>query len=188
MKTDLGLAAVAVIAIALASQATAQTPVLAEGAAAQMTQTDGSIVMTTEDYQRDWALLGIFAHLGDGGTKQFNVVYTQPETVTAYRESGLFPPGAVLIKELRHGVTKDDGDEKVSSLGELTGWFVLIKPPETGAPQGPLWGDGWGWAKFNVDAPDATITKNYQSDCIACHLPVKDTDWVHVEAYPAIRE
>ena len=84
--------------------------------------------------------------LAGTGVNQFNVVYTQPQTVTAWRETGEFPEGAVFIKELRQGVTAVDGDDKVSSLGALKGWFAMIKPPKANAPQGPLWGDGWGWS------------------------------------------
>ena len=152
-----------------------------------MVGADGSIVMTTANYQRDWTMLGIFARLDSDGVRQFNVVYTQPETVSAYRATGEFPEGAVFIKELRQGVTNAEGDDKVSSLGMLTGWFAMIKPPKTGGPEGPLWGDGWGWAKFDVDAPSATITKNYQTDCIGCHMPVKNTDFIHIEGYPLLR-
>ncbi len=184
MRAIYYLAAAAACAVLLMAQA----GIAGEDAAAEMVKPDGTIVMTTQDYQRDWTVLGTWAHLDDNGVQQFNVVYTQPETVTAYRQTGKFPAGAVLIKELRQGVTTVDGKDKVSSLGALTGWFVLIKPPETGAPQGPLWGDGWGWAKFNANAPDATITKNYRTECIACHAPVKSTDWVHIQGYPAIRK
>ncbi|MEJ8571175.1 cytochrome P460 family protein [Microbaculum marinum] len=163
-------------------------PAADEGAASAMVKPDGTIVMTTQNYQRDWTMLGTFIHLGGSGAKQINVIYTQPETVTAYRESGEFPEGTVIIKELRDGVTTGEGDDMVSSLGELKGWFAMIKPPETNPPQGPLWGDGWGWAKFNADAPEATITTNYQTDCIGCHIPVQDTDFIHVEGYPLLRK
>lgn len=159
-----------------------------EGAAAEMIKPDGAIVMTNQNYQREWTMLGIWAHLKGEGVEQFNVVYTQPETVASYRETGEFPEGSVLIKELRQAVTAGESGEAVSSLGALTGWFVLIKPPRSGGPQGPLWGDGWGWAKFNANTPDATITENYKTDCIQCHLPVESTDWVHVQGYPAIRK
>ena len=179
-------AAVAVVA-ALAVTTLVEAPVADEGAASAMVEPDGTIVMTTQNYARDWTMLGIFARLDDNGVKQFNVVYTQPETVTAYRQTGEFPEGAVIIKELRQGVTAAEGDSEVSSLGVLTGWFALVKPPKTNAPQGPLWGDGWGWAKFDVDAPNATITTNYQTDCVGCHMPVKNTDFIHVEGYPLLR-
>jgi hypothetical protein len=177
------VAAVAVLAVAMA----VETPVADEGAASAMVSPDGTIEMTTQDYQRDWTMLGIFARLDENGVNQFNVVYTQPETVTAYRETGEFPEGAVIIKELRQGITAAEGGDKVSSLGVLTGWFTLIKPPKSNAPQGPLWGDGWGWAKFNADAPDSTITRSYKTECIACHSPVKNTDFIHVEGYPLLR-
>jgi cytochrome P460 len=182
-----GAAGVAITIVAAGAVLMPEAPVAAEGAASAMVQPDGTIVMTTQNYQRDWTMLGIFGHLDDNGVKQFNVVYTQPETATAYRETGEFPAGAVIIKELRQGVTAGEGDDKVSSLGVLNGWFTMIKPPKTNAPQGPLWGDGWGWAKFNVDAPNATITKDYKTECIGCHSPVKNTDFIHVEGYPQVR-
>jgi len=185
MKTLALCAAVAAVAFVTMAQAPAADD---SAAGAAMVKPDGTIVMTTQDYQRDWAFLGTFAHPGDDGVKKFNVIYTQPETVSAYRETGEFPEGAVLIKELRGSEIKDNGGGPVASLGELTGWFVMIKPPKEGGPQGPLWGDGWGWAKFDVDAPDATISTDYQKDCIACHLPVKDTDWVHVYAFPSLHQ
>ncbi len=158
------------------------------GVAAKMVMPDGSIVMTKDDYRRNWATLGVWAHMGDDGVEQFNTVFTQPETVTAYRATGEFPEGAVLIKELREAVTKGEKGKEVSSYGDLKGWFVLIKPSKEGGPEGPLWGDGWGWAKFNADAPDKTITTNYRTDCIQCHMPAKDTDWVFVNGYPMLHD
>jgi len=178
-------ATVAVAALTIAT--TIEAPVADEGAASAMVSPDGSIVMTTQNYQQDWTMMGIFARLDENGVKQFNVVYTQPETVTAYRQTGEFPEGAVMIKELRQGVTEAEGDDKVSSLGALKGWFAMIKPPKANAPQGPLWGDGWGWAKFDADAPDATTTRNYQTECVGCHTPVKNTEFIHIEGYPLLR-
>lgn len=187
MKALYQLAAVGAVATLLVA-AKADAPVADEQTAAAMVGPDGSIVMTVADYQRDWTVLGVFAHLGDDGVRQFNVVYTQPESATAYRATGAFPAGTVIVKELREGTTAKEGDDKVSSLGLLTGWFVLIKPPETGGPEGPLWGEGWGWAKFNVDAPSATITTSYKTDCIGCHEPVRSTDFIHIEGYPLLRK
>ncbi|XWN33467.1 MAG: cytochrome P460 family protein [Devosia sp.] len=182
MKALYVLAGMAAVVVA----SMAETPASFNGAADAMVKPDGTIVMTRADYQRDWTALGTWAHVGKEGVARFNVVYTQPETVTSYRKTGEFPAGAVLIKELRKGVTKGDGDNEVSSLGALTGWFVMIKPSPTETPEGPLWGEGWGWAKFDVDAPEATITKSYKTDCRQCHVPVKDTDWVHVTGYPLL--
>lgn len=178
------LAGVAAVVIVSVAGSIASSNVAADS----MVKPGGTIVMTSADYQRDWTVLGTWAHVGKEGVAQFNVVYTQPEAVTSYRETGTFPAGAVLIKELRNGVTTGGNGNEVSSLGALTGWFVMIKPSLADTPEGPLWGDGWGWAKFDVDAPDATITKNYKTDCLSCHVPVKGTDWVHVDGYPVLSQ
>lgn len=176
-----GAAAVAGLLASGLVAAGAQAPSVALNAA-------GDIVVPDVDYQRDWTMLGIFAHLGDDSVGQFNVVYTQPESVSAYQSTGAWPPGAVLVKELRKGRTTSDGKDPVSSLGDLTGWFVMVKPAPGMDASGPLWGDGWGWAKFSADAPKTTVSKNYQTDCLECHRPVEQSDWVHVDAYPLVRK
>src|SRR4030095_8209547 len=55
------------------------------------------------DYRRDWVLLGSFSVLADdpeAGAKEFHVVYTQPENVDAYRKTGAFLDGAILVKDV----------------------------------------------------------------------------------------
>ena len=51
-------------------------------------------------------------HLGswfvpDGGASGFHDVFTEKETVEAFRNSGQFPDGATLVKELRASETAD---------------------------------------------------------------------------------
>ncbi|MGI9293188.1 MAG: cytochrome P460 family protein [Pseudomonadales bacterium] len=76
------------------------------------------------------------------------------------------------------------GTRTVSRAGELEGWFILIKDTKGRFEGNPLWGDGWGWALFNVDKPAERATQNYRLECTGCHIPALQTDWVYVEGYP----
>jgi hypothetical protein len=49
------------------------------------------------------------------------------------------------------------------------------------------WGDGWGWALFKTDAPAKNLATDYVKDCLACHVPAKQNDWIYVDAYPTLR-
>ncbi|MEL7374909.1 MAG: cytochrome P460 family protein [Pseudomonadota bacterium] len=51
----------------------------------------------------------------------------------------------------------------------------------------PLWGEGWGWALYKPDAPQTNVATDFQKDCIGCHIPAKDTDYVYVDAYPTLK-
>ena len=51
----------------------------------------------------------------------------------------------------------------------------------------PNWGDGWGWALFLVDDKSKNVATDYKKGCIGCHIPVKDTDWIHLHGYPVLR-
>ncbi|MGI9433456.1 MAG: cytochrome P460 family protein [Geminicoccaceae bacterium] len=149
--------------------------------------TDGSIQVPDLDYRKDWAFLGMFSVLGENGADDLHTVYTQPETVAAYRETGAFPDGAVLIKELFKTETDDLTTGRVSWASERAGWFVMVKDSADSFPDNPLWGDGWGWAYFEADNPMETVTTDYEADCLGCHEPVRDTDLTYVMGYPALQ-
>lgn len=71
--------------------------------------------------------------------------------------------------------------------GEPDVWFVMIKDSRNRFPENPNWGDGWGWALFKSAKPDKNVSSDYREDCISCHVPAKETDWVYIKGYPTIR-
>lgn len=145
-----------------------------------------------KDY-RNWAFLGtwhIAPERGSGdaaGAPGFHNVYTQLSTVEAYRKTGKFPDGAVIVKELLKTKTGDLTTGEVSWATEIEGWFVMVKDDKGRFPKSPLWGNGWGWVLFNSDNPQKTVTRNWRTDCLGCHVPAKQTDWVFVEGYPILQ-
>ena len=151
---------------------------------------DGAIQVPDVDYRKDWAFLGTYSVLGEdgNGAGDLHTVYTQPETVAAYRETGTFPDGAVLIKELFKTETADLTTGRASWATERAGWFVMVKDSADSFPDNPLWGDGWGWAFFGADDPTTTTTTDYKAECLECHEPVRDTDLSYVQGYPVLKQ
>ena len=132
-------------------------------------------------------------HLGswfvpDGGASGFHDVYTEKESVDAFRKTGKFPDGATLVKELRASESGDytTGSGVSHSTAGLKQWFVMIKDSQGRFADNPLWGDGWGWALFKPDDMHTNVASNYQADCLGCHQPAKSRDWVYTEAYPIL--
>ena len=132
-------------------------------------------------------------HLGSwfvpaGGASGFHDVYTEKESVEYYRDHGRFPDGATLVKELRASKSGDysTGAGIHHSTDELKQWFVMIKDTQNRFSGNPLWGDGWGWALFKPDQTEINTAKNYKADCLGCHIPAKQNDWIYIEAYPIL--
>jgi hypothetical protein len=151
---------------------------------------DGSGRISLPGGFRDWRFLGTWSIAGEeqgGGAAGFHNVYTQPATVAAYRATGRFPDGAVLVKELFKTRTGDYTTGRVSHAAEVKGWFVMVKDATGRFPGNPLWGKGWGWSLFKAAEPGKTVTTDYQTDCLGCHVPAENTDWIYVEGYPILK-
>ena len=131
-------------------------------------------------------------HLGswfvpDGDASGFHGVYTEKESIDFFRKTGKFPDGATLVKELRaHQVDDYSTGNGVSHSTSLKQWFVMIKDTGNRFSNNPVWGDSWGWALFKTDNLTKNSASDYKTDCLGCHIPAKDKDWVYTEAYPLL--
>lgn len=144
------------------------------------------------DYRRDWVLLGSFSVLADdpkAGAKELHVVYTQRENVDAYRKSGAFPDGAVLVKDVFATSTEALTTGTSSYANALSGRFILVKDQANKyAGSSPLWGDGWGWAFYEGAETRKTVTTDYRHDCLGCHEPVRNQDLIYIQGYPILKK
>lgn len=136
---------------------------------------------------------GTMIHLGswfvpDGEASGFHDVYTEKETVDAYRKTGKFPDGATLVKELRASQAGDysTGKGVHYATESVKQWFVMIKDRNNRFAGNGLWGDGWGWALFKPGSNTKNVASDYKKDCLGCHVPAKDKDWIYSEAYPTL--
>ena len=137
------------------------------------------------DYRDRYQALGVYTVLDPGGN-EMHYTYASPGTAEFYRKTGRFADGTVLVKEVlaTSHAQLTTGD---AHWGERTKvWFVMIKDDKGRFPDNPLWGEGWGWALFKSDAPDRQIATNFRKDCLGCHIPAKQTDWVYVHGYPVL--
>ncbi|WP_143018586.1 cytochrome P460 family protein, partial [Cupriavidus sp. YR651] len=135
-----------------------------------------------------YQMLGTWAVAADNspGSKEMHVVYASPGTIAAYRKSGRFPDGTVLVKEVFKTTTKSMTTGTVSSAGTLAGWFVMVKDDVGRFPKNELWGDGWGWAWFDSTDPTKTTSTDYKKDCQSCHVPARASDWIYTHGYPPL--
>jgi hypothetical protein len=139
-----------------------------------------------KDYRTSFQLLGSWAVAADAGrgSKELHVVYASPGSITAYRNDGRFPDGAVLVKEVFEAATGEKTTGTVSHAENLKGWFVMMKDANDRYAGNNLWGDGWGWSWFDADNPTKTTSTNYRQDCLGCHVPAQAFDWIYVDGYP----
>ena len=155
----------------------------------------GNIQLPLE-FRRTWAFLGTWsiakedvarsAEASSHGAAGLHNVYVQADAISAYRKTGEFPDGTVLIKELLKATTGSMTTGTVSWGHEVEGWFVMVKDRHQRFPDNPLWGDGWGWVLFHADAPELPVTTNYKTECTGCHIPARQNDWIYVEGYPVL--
>jgi hypothetical protein len=140
-------------------------------------------------YRTTYEFLGSWAVAADQGrgSKELHVVYASPGTVAAYRMDGRFPDGTVLVKEVFQAATGQLTTGTVSHAAGLKGWFVMAKDASGRYPGNQLWGDGWGWSWFDADKPSKTTSTNYKTNCLGCHVPARDSDWVYVDGYPPLK-
>ena len=134
-----------------------------------------------------YQLLGTYDVLLNPKGEEMHVTYSSPGAAQYYRKNGKFADGTVLVKEVfgTDHASMTTGDAHWASNTKV--WFVMIKDEKNRYPDNPLWGDGWGWALFNADAPDKQVATNYKKDCLGCHVPAQSTDWIYVQGYPVLK-
>jgi len=130
---------------------------VARSAEAKQTKSQSSVVdargslHVPEDYCISYRFLGSWALPADAGksTKEIHNVYTSPGAIEAYRKTGHFPEGAVLVKERFHTATQQMTPGTVSHAENLVGWSVIVKESKDIHPENKLWGDDWAWSYFD---------------------------------------
>jgi hypothetical protein len=134
-------------------------------------------------------------HLGswfvpEGEASGFHYVYSEKENVKAFQRDGHFPDGTTIVKELRasHVGNFTTGKGVSYSTSSIKQWFVMIKDSKNRFSKKSSWGDGWGWALFKPDNLGENLVKDYKTDCLGCHIPVKDKDWIYTEGYPILNK
>jgi hypothetical protein len=110
---------------------------------------------------------------GKAGFPEFHNVYTQPEAYQAYRNTGAFPEGTILLKELQltKAGTHADGSRVEASgrgyfPGARNGIDISVKDTKRFKDS-----DGWGFFNFGHHAPPYAQSAAVQAKeaCAGCH-------------------
>lgn len=139
-----------------------------------------------KDFRKNMVHLGSW-FVPEGGASGFHDVYTEKESLEAYRKTGEFPDGATLVKQLR-GHTSGDyttGSGVSYANATLKQTFVMVKDAKGRFPDNKNWGKGWGWALFKP-GKTGNLSTNFKEDCLGCHVPAEKNDHVYIEAYPSL--
>jgi len=142
---------------------------------------DGELILPTGYHE--WVFLGspLTPHaLNDGNAPfpEYHNVYVQPESFRAYRQTGEWPEGTILLKELqltRPASNPDGSSLEVSGRGYFpgarNGIDISVKDAGRFADS-----NGWGFFNFGHHAPPYLETAAEQpvEACAGCHIANAD--------------
>lgn len=173
------------------SQETMGQEVMAQHGGGSVNLSDARLAVPDSNYRVDWVQLGTFSVQADDpeeGAGQLHVVYAERAALEAYLKDGAFPDGTKLVKDVYAAKTEDLTTGRASYADTLAGRFVMVKDADNSeAGSSPLWGEGWGWAFYEGDEKLNTVTTNYVNDCLGCHQPAAETDYLYVQGYPLLK-
>ena len=150
---------------------------------------DGAISLPKENFRKDWEHLGSWVGLDEGDAHGIHDVYASKGTTEAFKATGVYPDGAILVKELRAYLSDDLTTGHVAYAGEPKVWFVMVKDSTMRFEvDNKHWADGWGWALFGADNPEKQISASYEETCAGCHAPAADTDFIYLQGYPTLTD
>ncbi len=123
---------------------------------------------------RDWKLISV-AH-EEGSLNDLRAVLGNDIAVKAYREGKLpFPDGAIVARLAWKYVSSEEnnkvfGREQSFVAGDATNVQFMVKDSKKYVATG-----GWGYSQFNDGKP---VEPAALSGCYACHVPVKERDYL----------
>jgi hypothetical protein len=156
---------------------------------------DGKLKLPT-GYRR-WVFVGApltpdGLNNGKAGFPEYHHVYVEEKNLNVYLQTGSFPEGTVIVKELTRVLnpTFPDGSRTEPSgrgyfNGEFSGMDVTVKDSKRFANT-----NGWGFFNFgHHPLPYAESAKEASAaECAGCHASfVAKTDMTWVQFYPLLR-
>lgn len=115
---------------------------------------------------------------------EFHNVYIHPADYAAYRKTGTFPDGTMLVKELVSVGSKKATSGNGYFMGEFIGLEVATKDSRRFAKEP----GNWAYFSFGHSYPLAkTAAKQQVSACNTCHQESAAQDYVFTQYYPVLR-
>lgn len=140
---------------------------------------------------RKWVYVGtpLTPHdMNDGKASfpEFHNVYVDPSSFAAFENTGVFPNGTQLVKELTLVGSKAAVSGNGYFMGEFSGLEVAVKDTQR------FKDEPGGWAYFSFGhVPAAEYAKTAKAfpaeSCNACHESSAESDFVFTQYYPVLR-
>ena len=163
----------------------------------QATFTAESTAQIPVDY-RKWVFVGApltpnALNDGNAAFQEFHNVYVEPSAFDYFAETGDWPEGTQIVKELAL-IYQNDNDElgatfEVSGHGYQQGEFSGLELTVKDSARFPEMPGGWAYFSFGHHAPPyaKTATAFAAESCNACHAGNAETDFVFTQFYPVLR-
>lgn len=121
---------------------------------------------------------------GKAAFPEFHSVYINPTAYKAYQQTGRFPDGTILVKELISVASKNASSGNGYFMGEFTGLEVSIKDSARFKKES----GNWAFFSFGHQYPllDSAAVQP-AANCNACHGGVAFDDYVFTQYYPVLR-
>jgi hypothetical protein len=167
----------------------ARAPATTESTAGYVAEftSDGALVRP-ENY-REWVYVGTpltpnDMNNGNAPFPEFHNVYIEPVAWEHYKETGNFPEGTTLVKELLNVGSK----QAVSGAGYFMGDFIGLEATIKSKEHFPDEPGNWAYFSFGHEYPLADTAKAFPSQsCNACHENTAADDFVFTQYYPVLR-
>jgi tetratricopeptide (TPR) repeat protein len=152
-------------------------------------QFEGKDTLLRPEGYREWVFVGSSLGLRyDEGKNEprpleYKNVYIDPAAYRAYKETGAFPRGTVLVLETAAGEEKKEPGLRGTFQKEFTGLSAAVK-------DGDRFPDAWAYFSFS-DGPGKTKSKTQPAKnaaCYDCHREKGAEDNVFTQFYPVLRE
>ena len=151
-------------------------------------QFEGKDLLLRPEGYREWVFVG--SSLGLRYTEgkkepehlEYKNVYIDPAAYRAYRDTGAFPEGTVLVLETAAGEEKKEPGLRGSFQKEFTGLSAAVK--DRGR-----FPDGWAYFSFS-DGPGKTKARARparKAACYDCHREKGAEDNVFTQFYPVLK-
>ncbi len=115
---------------------------------------------------------------------EFHNVYIHPNDFDHWKNTGTFPDGTVIAKELVLVGSKQAVSGNGYFMGEFTGLEIAIKD-STRFPEDPGY---WAYFSFGHTYPLADAAEKFPAEaCNFCHLQSAADDFVFTQYYPVLR-
>ena len=158
---------------------------------------DGSVQQPTG--YRQWVFVGApltpnALNGGEAPFPEYHNVYVEPGAFAHFAETGEWPEGTQIVKELTT-IYQNDNDPatgasaEVSGIGYQQGEFNGLELTVKDTQRFPDQPGGWAYFSFGHHTPPyAASAQAFPAEaCNACHEANAATDWVFTQFYPVLR-